>query len=295
MRVMIATAASGRVTVEHGWKALAAGASPLDALQAGLMAAEADETLTDIGYGGMPDASGRLSLDAALMDGPTHRAGAVAGLYGCKHPVAVARKVMEKTPHVFLVGQGARDFATAQGFPDEGPLLTPHAAAEFAKFQRGEIPPQATGELYHSDTVGAVALVGDAMAAGTSTSGLGFKLPGRVGDSPIIGSGLYLENEVGGAVCLGMGEQMMQVCLAFRVVSAMARGLSPQDATIEGVRALRKHRPHLTEMSCLTIALSRSGEYAGACTLPNPGLCLWVASDTTDGLLEIPATYVPCP
>lgn len=292
MKVLIGTSSSGRVTVEHGWKALEAGASPLDVLQAGLMAAEADITLTDIGYGGMPDASGRLSLDAALMDGPTHRAGAVAGLYGYKHPVAVARRVMEKTPHVFLVGDGARQFATAQGFPDEGALLTPHAQAEYAKFLRGEIPPQATGELQHSDTVGAVVLVGDHLAAGTSTSGLGFKLPGRVGDSPIIGSGLYVENEVGGAVCLGMGEQMMQICLAFRVVAAMARGLSPQDATIEGIRALRKHRPNLPETSCLTIALSADGRYAGACTLPHPDLCLWVATDREPGPTKVPAQVI---
>lgn len=292
--IVIATGPSGKVTAQAAWSRLSAMPNaPLQAVQDGLMVAEADESLHDIGYGGMPDASGRLSLDAALMDGPTMRAGAVAGLYGCKHPVAVARLVMDKTPHVLLVGQGARDFATRHGFDDEGALLTEHAAAEYDKFRRGEITPEATGDHAREggDTVGCAALgAGGHLAVGTSTSGLAFKIPGRVGDSPIVGSGLYVENEVGAACCLGMGEQMMQVGLAGRVVAAMAAGLTPQEATERGMRDLLRLRPQAKEVTCLVIALGKDGTHGGAATMVHHAFHYWVADAA--GLRKIDPTVV---
>lgn len=279
--IVIATGPSGKVTAEAAWSRLSAmPKAPLEAIQDGLMAAEADESLHDIGYGGMPDASGRLSLDAALMDGPTQRGGAVAGLYGCKHPVAVARLVMEKTPHVLLVGQGARDFATKHAFPDEGALLSPHAAEQYQMFLRGDVAQEATGDHPREggDTVGCAALGADGhLAVGTSTSGLAFKLPGRVGDSPILGSGLYVENDVGAACCLGMGEQMMQVGLAGRVVAGMASGLTPQDAAERGMRDLIRLRPQAKSVTCLVIALARDGTHGGAATLVHHAFHYWVA------------------
>jgi L-asparaginase/N4-(beta-N-acetylglucosaminyl)-L-asparaginase len=275
--IVIATGPSGKVTAEAAYPLLASGSPPLDAVEAGLRAAEADTSLTDIGFGGMPDASGQLSLDAALMDGATHRAGAVAGLYGCQSPVRIARRVLEKTPHVFLVGHGAREFATAQGFADEGALLTEHAASEWARFRSGERALESTGDE-PSDTVGAVALGHDGnLAVGTSTSGLAFKMPGRVGDSPIIGSGLYVENAIGGAVCLGMGEQMMQVCMAFRVVQELARGLSPDDACAAALAALIHLKPQAARTPCLTIALTPAGVAGGAAITSHPDLVYYAA------------------
>lgn len=274
---LIATGPSGLVTLQTAWPVLfAAPDRPLDAIEAGLRAAEADTSLHDIGVGGMPDANGDLSLDAAIMDGPTQRAGAVAGLLGCRHPISVARRVLETTPHVLLVGQGARQFATAQGFPDEGPLLTDDARAKFEAFRRGDVAPEATGD--GGDTVGIAALgAGGHLAVGTSTSGLAFKIPGRVGDSPLVGSGLYVENEVGAACCLGVGEQMIQVGMAGRVVAAMARGLSPAEATAESMAALVRLRPSARTVPCLVIALAKDGRHGGTATMDAPDFHYYVA------------------
>ena len=274
---MIATGPSGRVALEAAWPVLArAPAFPLDALEAGLRAAEADPDLHDIGYGGLPDAEGWLSLDAAIMDGITQRAGAVAALKGCRHPISVARRVMEQTPHVLLVGEGARRFADDQGFPNEGALLTPDAERRFAAFKSGEIVPERTGD--GGDTVGIAALgAGNHLAVATSTSGLAFKMPGRTGDSPIVGGGLYVENGIGAACCLGVGEQMIQVGMAMRVVAAMAAGASPQQATDRGIADLARLRPSARTVPCLVIALDAHGRHGGAATMFHDDFHYYVA------------------
>ncbi len=286
LSVVISTGPSGAVCNPVAFETARGGALALDAAQAGVMAAELDPLCDDMGYGGRPDSNGALSLDAALMDGRKHRAGAVAGLLGVKNAVAVARRVMDTTPHVFLVGQGARDFATAQGFADEGALLSPAARAHYDAFRRGDVQPVSSGH----DTLGCCVLDthGD-LAVACSTSGLSFKMPGRVGDSPIIGSGLYVDNTVGAATCMGQGEQMMQVGLALRVVLGMERGLSPADACAEALRALLAKRPDRDDLDCCCIALARDGESGAASTSATN---IYYRSDAQNGTIQLAAPRV---
>ncbi len=291
LKIAIATGPSGFVTVNSILEASkASGTSRLDWLELGLAAAEADETLHDVGVGGMPDALGRMSLDAAIMDGPTHRAGAVAGLLGFRSPIAVARRVMDCTPHVMLVGEGAKRFAEAQGFTDEGALLTDYSRERYEAFLRGEVDLEATGDQHidGGDTVGAIVMDTDSqLACGTSTSGLAFKMPGRVGDSPIIGGGLYVEQGIGSAVCLGMGEQMMQVGMAMRTVMKLAQGLSPQAAAEAAMRDMIRLRPSCLGTTCLVIALNQAGDAGGARTKEHPDFHYWQA--TQSGVMKIEA------
>ncbi len=291
LKIAIATGPSGFVTVNSILEASkASGASRLDWLELGLAAAEADESLHDVGIGGMPDALGRMSLDAAIMDGPTHRAGAVAGLLGFRSPIAVARRVMDCTPHVMLVGEGAKRFAEAQGFTDEGVLLTDYSRERYEAFLRGEVDLEATGDQHidGGDTVGAIVMDTDSqLACGTSTSGLAFKMPGRVGDSPIIGGGLYVEQGIGSAVCLGMGEQMMQVGMAMRTVIKLAQGLSPQAAAEAAMRDMIRLRPSCLGTTCLVIALNQAGVAGGARTKAHPDFHYWQA--TQSGVIKIEA------
>ncbi len=286
--VLIATGPSGKIALETAWPVLRdCPSDPLASLEAGLRAAEADPSLHDIGYGGMPDADGWLSLDAAIMDGPTQRAGAVAALKGCKHPISVARQVMQHTPHVLLVGEGARAFATRQGFADEGPLLTEDAARKYAAFRAGELVPERTGD--GGDTVGIAALgAGAHLAVATSTSGLAFKIPGRTGDSPVVGGGLYVENDAGAACCLGVGEQMIQVAMAHRVVAAISGGATPQEAVDRGISDLARLRPSSREVPCLVIALDKYGRHGGAATRHHDDFHYYVAD--TAGIRRIEPT-----
>lgn len=291
LKIAIATGPSGYVTVKSILESSQqTGTDRLDWLEAGLAAAEADESLHDVGIGGMPDALGRMSLDAAIMDGPTHRAGAVAGLLGFRSPIAVARRVMERTPHVMLVGEGAKRFAEAQGFIDEGALLTDYSRERYEAFLRGEVDLEATGDQHidGGDTVGAIVMdTNDNLACGTSTSGLAFKMPGRVGDSPIIGGGLYVEQGVGSAVCLGMGEQMMQVGMAMRTVMKLAHGMSPQAAAEAAMRDMIKLRPSCLGTTCLVIALNQAGDAGGARTKEHADFHYWQA--TQNGVIKIEA------
>lgn len=291
LKIAIATGPSGYVTVRSILDASnQPGTSRLDWLETGLAAAEADESLHDVGIGGMPDALGRMSLDAAIMDGPSHRAGAVAGLLGFRSPIAIARRVMERTPHVMLVGEGAKRFAEAQGFTDEGALLTDYARERYEAYLRGEVDLEATGDQHidGGDTVGAILMDSDdLLACGTSTSGLAFKMPGRVGDSPIIGGGLYVEQGIGSAVCLGMGEQMMQVGMAMRTVTKLAQGMSPQLAAEEAMRDMIRLRPSCLGTTCLVIALNQAGLAGGARTKEHPDFHYWQASPT--GVIKVEA------
>lgn len=222
------------------------GGDPLDAVIAGVNIVEDDPNDMSVGYGGLPNAEGVVELDSSVMYGPTHGAGAVASLQNIKNPSRVARLVMEKTPHVLLVGRGALEFAKAQGFKEEN-LLTDKAREMWLKWKKDQAgkeawpPPAASGHAGTTEsfmmtygTINCIALDAAGRLAGvTTTSGLSWKLPGRVGDSPIIGAGLYVDNEIGAAGSTGLGEANLRTCASFRIVDLMGRGVSPEQACLK--------------------------------------------------------------
>lgn len=207
---------------------LEAGGKALDAVEKGVQVVEADADNHSVGIGGYPDASGKVTLDASIMD-HLGNAGAVACLEDIVHPISVARKVMEETPHVMLSGKGALEFAIKQGFETQE-LLTPEMEKLWKKWaETAEYKPVVNFESH--DTIGLLALDRENHLAGAcTTSGMPYKLPGRVGDSPIIGAGLFVDGQVGAATATGMGELMMKTVGSFLIVELMRNGHSAQEA-----------------------------------------------------------------
>lgn len=238
---------------------LNAGKSALDAVEAGVMEVEANPKDQTVGYGGLPDRDGNVTLDACIMDHEGN-AGSVTYLQNIKHPISVARRVMEATPHVMLSGDGALQFAKAQGFLEEN-LLTPNAEKAWRKWlEKKEYEPKVNVERH--DTIGMLALDAQGRLAGAcTTSGLAFKLPGRVGDSPIIGAGLFVDNEVGAACATGLGEMVLRTLGSFLIVEFMRQGASPQEACQKAVaRVLAKHQNLDYEYQVGFVAVSNKGE-----------------------------------
>ena len=237
----------------------------LDAIEKGIGLVEADVSNASVGIGGIPNAEGVVQVDACIMSGPDHDAGSVAGVEDILHPISVARKVMEETRHVMLVGDGAKSFALNQGYSTT-PLLTDSQKTKWEKWKEKQSVPE-IDEQNH-DTIAMIGVDSEGnVFGGCSTSGWGYKVPGRVGDSPIIGSGLYVDNEVGGAGATGIGENVMRYCASFMIVEAMRQGLSPQEAceaTIE--RIVRKDSKNAEELAINFIAVNRDGEIGAAGT-----------------------------
>jgi len=232
----------------------------MDAVVAGVTVAEHDPAIHSVGLGGYPNAAGVVELDAAVMDGHNLGYGAVTGLQGIDCPTAVARSVMEHTAHVMLTGQGALEFARSQGF-QERDLLLPDARDAWQKWRE-----EGTGSPEDAhDTIGMVALdAAGNLAAACTTSGVAFKLPGRVGDSPLIGCGLYADNEVGAAAATGRGEEIDRVCGSFLIVELMRQGRSPQAACEAAAERLRDRVPTARRHQAAFIALGRNGETGAA-------------------------------
>lgn len=236
--VIIATWKFSLPGIDEGAKMLRVRGTVFDAVEKVANMVEDDPEVDTVGYGGFPNIEGEVELDAAFMDGRTMAIGAVAGMKGYKHPISVARKVMIDTPHNMLVGQGAEDFAARMGYKREI-LLTGHIVNEWQK-KRNELQKGNRIDPGH-DTVGIVALdLSGNMACGTSSSGAAMKLRGRVGDSPLVGSGFYVDNEVGGAAATGLGEDIMKCCTCFYAVELMRKGYHPQKAAEEAV--MNTHR-----------------------------------------------------
>jgi isoaspartyl peptidase/L-asparaginase-like protein (Ntn-hydrolase superfamily) len=233
--------------------------SVLDAVEQGIWVAETDNA--SVGLGGIPNAAGVVQLDSCIMYGPGHKGGSVAAIEGIKHPISAARRVMEKTPHVLLVGAGAREFAIAEGL-EQGPLVTEKQREAWLKWKEQQ-PAKPKGH----DTIALLVLGPDGtIAGGCSTSGLAYKLPGRVGDSPILGSGLYVDNDVGAAGATGIGENVMRYCGSFMVVEFIRQGLHPQEACIRTIERIAKMDPKGYDLSINFVALDKKGRYGAAGT-----------------------------
>jgi N4-(beta-N-acetylglucosaminyl)-L-asparaginase len=259
--VAVATWRHGVAAVTACGAVLAGGGTALDAVQRGATVVELDPEVASVGYGGLPNRDGVVELDACIMDGCTRDAGAVASLQGCRTPTAVARLVMEHTPHVLLVGAGARRFADERGFPQEE-LLTESSRERWQRWRReqGSSPP-----AEEHDTVGVLARdAAGHLAAACSTSGLAWKLPGRVGDSPLVGHGLYAEDSVGAAAATGVGEEAIKVCGSFLVVERMRAGDSPAAACQEALRRVRARHGGDAGVQLAFIALRGDGAWGAA-------------------------------
>ncbi len=249
------------------WEVLKNNGRALDAVEAGVKIPEADPKERSVGYGGRPDRDGKVTLDACIMD-EFSNIGSVACLQHIKHPISVARLVMEKTPHVMLVGDGALQFALSQGFKKEN-LLVEESEKEWKEWLKtSQYKPIANIENH--DTIGMIALDAHGNLSGAcTTSGMAFKMHGRVGDSPIIGAGLYVDNEIGAATATGHGEEVIRIAGCHLVVELMRQGKSPQKACEEAVSRivkLTKNRgKELKDIQVGFIALNKKGEYGSYC------------------------------
>ena len=287
-RPVVVASANGDQAVERAYQLMMDGADALDAVVAGVNIVEDDPNDTSVGYGGLPNADGIVELDSSVMHGPTGRAGAVASLQGIKNPSRVARLVLERTDHVLLVGKGAQRFAVMHGFKVEN-LLTDRAREEWVQWKESlsnrddYLPPHSvddrdigsTSNVIERDwgTINCNAVDQQGNLSGvTTTSGLAFKIPGRVGDSPIIGAGLYVDNEYGAAGSTGRGEANLESLCSFLIVERIRLGDSPEQACLHVCERIAEHtklarlqddqgRPNF---NVRFYAVNKAGEIGGA-------------------------------
>ncbi len=275
--VVISTWAPNVKANAEAWKILGHGGRAVDAVEAGVQIPEADPTDQSVGYGGLPDRDGKVTLDACIMD-EYGNCGAVMFLEGIMHPIKIARLVMDKTPHVQLVGEGALQFALANGFKIEN-LLTPESEKAWkdwlknAKYDPMTIPKlleektkkDERGQEHNHDTIGMIAMDAAGQLSGAcTTSGMAFKMRGRVGDSPIIGAGLFVDNEVGAATSTGVGEEVVRICGSHTVTELMRQGLKPEQACKKAVqRIIRMRGEKAKGLQIGFIAVNKKGEHGG--------------------------------
>jgi N4-(beta-N-acetylglucosaminyl)-L-asparaginase len=311
MSLIVSTWDAGITANNGGWPILRNGGRALDAVEAAGRASE-DEPSCCVGLSAWPDRDGKVTLDSCIMDG-NGDCGGVSFLERIKHPVSVARKVMEMTPHVLLSGDGAQKFAVENGFPLEDGKLSPDAEKEWkdwlkkSEYKPGADPAfkrtpgavsqfspmQFTNGLPTHDTMGTVAMDSNGKLAGmVTTSGLAFKMRGRVGDSPIIGAGLFVDNEVGAAASSGVGEEVIRICGTHTVVEQMRMGRTPDQACKEAVSRIVKRDPaKAKEIQVGFLALSRSGE-VGAFSITRGFAYVVTGSDFPKGrVFEAPSWF----
>jgi len=302
--VVVSTWAFGATANVGAWEILSKGGRALDAVEAGVKIPEADPTNQTIGLGGLPDRDGHVTLDACIMD-ENYNCGSVMCLENIVHAISVARMVMEKTPHIVLAGDGALQFALANGFKKEN-LLTPEsekAWKEWLKTSNYKPEMNIENRLYdkntdpmpggkdNHDTIGMMAMDANGNLSGAcTTSGLAYKMHGRVGDSPIIGAGLYVDNEIGAATSTGVGEEVIRIVGSHLVVELMRNGKSPEDACREAVERIVQRNPEKTkDIQVGFIALNKNGEYGGFSL--QPGFVYSVNSKTVTNVFPAKSYY----
>lgn len=275
--IVISTWDAGLEANKAAWKVLGAGGRALDAVEQGVMVTEASQNCC-VGLGANPDRDGFVTLDACIMD-EFYNCGSVAFLERIKHPISVARRVMEKTPHVMLVGTGAQQFAVAEGFPLEEQKLSPDAQKTYENWlkkseykpiinieNKGNHGPFAPAQLesgeWNHDTIGMVAMDANGNLSGScTTSGMGFKMRGRLGDSPIIGAGLFVDNEVGACTATGQGEDVIRMAGSHTVVELMRQGLTPEAACKKAIeRIVKIKKEKAKDIQVAFIALNKKGQ-----------------------------------
>lgn len=232
----------------------------LDAVELGVIAVEMNQRVNSVGLGGLPNSSGQVELDAAWMEGSQLRAGGVAGMRDFLPAISIARRVMECTPHILLVGVGAERFAADQGFRRQR-LLTKEASRRWREWKRKRVVDKSG-----HDTVGVIGWHKNHVVVGCSTSGTPWKLPGRVGDSPILGAGLYADDQAGAAVATGLGEEILRFALTSRVVEAMRRGASAKEACERAIRFMIGRQPNTSNAMVAVLAVRKDGQYGIAAT-----------------------------
>ncbi|MFM8834632.1 MAG: isoaspartyl peptidase/L-asparaginase family protein [Cytophagales bacterium] len=262
--IVISTWNFGLQANEAAWAILSKGGRALDAVEAGARVPEGDPKETSVGLGGLPDRDGHVTLDACIMD-EQGNIGSVAFLEGIVHPVSVARLVMEKTPHVMLVGEGAQQFALANGFKKQK-LLTKESEKAWKEWLK-EKKYKPIANIENHDTIGILALdTNENLSGACTTSGMAYKMRGRVGDSPIIGAGLYVDNEVGAATSTGVGEEVIRIVGCHLVVELMRQGHSPEAACKLAVeRIIQKNPSKAKEIQVGFLALNKNGDYGAFC------------------------------
>ena len=288
--------------LKPGWDILRKNGSLLDAIEKSANVTELDPRDTSVGYGGLPNEDGVVQLDASIMYGPNHNCGSVAALEGIKTPSSVARLVMERTDHIHLVAEGAQNFARMHGFKIEN-LLTESTRKIWVKWKenlsdKDDYFPPADGNYDQERTTGTINILAvdknSDIAGITTTSGLAWKIPGRVGDSPIIGAGLYLDNEVGAVAATGRGEEMIRSCGSFLGVEIMRNGRSPQEACEDVCKRIIDINggPSKVDFNDKIVALSKSGEVGCAAIRGKKGQEPEVATWSKKGLKVTKGTYL---
>ena len=288
--------------LKPGWDILRKNGSLLDAIEKSANVTELDPRDTSVGYGGLPNEDGVVQLDASIMYGPNHNCGSVAALEGIKTPSSVARLVMERTDHIHLVAEGAQNFAKMHGYKIEN-LLTESTRKIWVKWKenlsdKDDYFPPADGNYDQERTTGTINILAvdknSDIAGITTTSGLAWKIPGRVGDSPIIGAGLYLDNEVGAVAATGRGEEMIRSCGSFLGVEIMRNGRSPQEACEDVCKRIIDINggPSKVDFNDKIVALSKSGEVGCAAIRGKKGQEPEVATWSKKGLKVTKGTYL---
>ena len=259
--LVLSTWRHGMAANAKAWEVLSAGGNVLDAVEQGVAVVESDLTNRSVGLGGMPDRDGHVTLDACIQD-HEGRAGAVAFVQRFEHPISIARAVMERTPHVMLVGAGAERWAVENGFAPRD-VEIPEVRAQWLEWlKEGNYKPVVNIENH--DTIGMVAMDAQGRLAGScTTSGMAFKVHGRVGDSPIIGAGLFVDGEAGAACATGVGELVIRTAGSHTVVELMRQGVDPEAACKEAVRRIIKQNPDMTDKQVGFLAIRKDGAYGG--------------------------------